>query len=509
MHTIDDLVPEQNNAIDFLKGNLNALLCADVGTGKTVMSLTAVDHHIRIRGVGPWLVLAPLLVADETWRYEAEEWAHLNHLSVGIVTGDTKDRVKTLNTDHDIYVVNYENLSWLMDYVKDPYTFEKLPSGEPVCAKPIKFKGLIADEIDKLKEVSSNRFKNFRNYVKNFDVRIGLTGTLIPNDLLEIWGQTYIVDGGKRFGRSYYKFRQEYFYPLDYRQHRWRVLPLKDKIIEEKIYSLALRVKSTDLPKTVELPPARLVMPDNAWKIYNELENELFIKLEDQNCDIEADNMAILSGKLQQICAGFSYVDPKECPECGHTELIQALTPSLKKVIAKWDCVACHKRINRRVVWHTQKRFDWLDSLFDQIVIDSGQQLMIFYNFNEEGAELRRRYEGIELLGGGTSKAAKRQAIHDWNSGELRAIGLHPASAAHGLNMQKSGAHNIAFLTEPWSGGLKTQAIGRLGRRGQVAKEIYVHTAQFINTVDVRVHDIVTERIDTREIFLDKLRKAK
>ena len=448
----------QWDAIDFICDGIDSLLAADVGTGKTVISLTAALFGIKEHQVKRWLVLAPLLVATDTWATEAQNWEHLQDLNIAIACGDEQQRLDALNSDAQIVVINYENLSWLLkQYPARPHQ-NTLP-----------FDGLICDEIDKLKSVSSNRFKDFRNRVAYFEKRIGLTGTLLPNDLQEIWGQVFCVDAGQTFGKSFYKWRQKYFYPTDYKQFNWAPFGHTRSDILGAIAGFTYRLKAVDVPDVETLEPCEIELPQEIWPVYRKLEADYYVQLKDGS-EIDAASSGVLSGKLQQIVAGFSYVDDD-------------------------------------VVWHTRAKFDFLDRIYQDLK-HNGHQLLVFYHFVEELNELKRMYPGLRYLGGGVSNKKARETIGLWNSAELDILALHPASAGHGLNLQKSGAHHIAFLTMPWSGGMFKQVVGRLARRGQTAKTIYIHAAVFKDTIDEHVFRTVTAKLKNMEEFLDALSDA-
>jgi len=466
MKQYSDLASEQLDCIEFMALGEDSLICADVGTGKTVMCLTAMVDALRAYEVDRWLVLAPKLVATDTWAVEPGEWAHLDssfHNLVAIACGNEKERIAAIESDAKIVLMNYENMSWLLArYPKHPKRGDCLP-----------FDGLVCDEIDKLKDVSSKRFKDFRNRVGIFNKRIGLTGTLLPNDLTEVWGQTYLLDEGDAFGRSFYKWRRENFYPTDYEQHNWAPHPgTKEKIIAS-LRDLVYRLPAKGLPEVVMVEPSRRTLPPKVRAVYKQLSKDFYIELEglsDTTHEVEALNSAVLSGKLMQICAGFSYVDG-----------------------------------TKEAVWHSKERFVWLDELLDTL---QGKQVLIFYHFNEERMELLRRYPGTPYLGQGVSDSKARAHIAAWNAGRLPYLALHPQSAGHGLNLQKSGAHHIAFLTLPFSGGMLKQVTGRLARRGQAASEIFVHTCLMRDTVDERVHEVVTTKLNHMEEFLGDLHDA-
>lgn len=489
---LHDLEADQQNCIAFINSGEDSLIAADVGTGKTVISLTAAEHALIEGFVTRWLVLAPLLVATDTWAKEFGEWAHLRDIRFAIACGDEDQRVAAIESDAKVVVMNYENLQWLLERYPRPR------SGKP---DPLPFDGLICDEIDKLKEVSSKRFKAFRERVKIFNKRIGLTGTLIPNRLTEVWGQAYMVDGGQSFGRSFYKWRQEFFYPTDYNQRKWAPFPLTRDTIISRLSDLAHVLRARNLPEVVPVTPHMMTLDTETAQKYRALEDGFFLTIDDEKKRtrvIDAANTAVLGGKLQQICSGFSYVPPLKCTKCGGE-------PYKVEKGSGYKCRACKKVCKQDAVWHSNERILWLHNLAQSL---GDQQLLVFYHFKEERDALLRVHPNLPTIGGGVSNVKARKHITDWNENRIKLLALHPASAGHGLNLQKSGAHHIAFLTLPWSGGLYKQVVGRLARRGQVAKQIFVHTALFRDTIDEDVFGAVTGKLDGMEDFLDDLELA-
>jgi SNF2 family DNA or RNA helicase len=459
----DDLAPDQLDAIRYIGAGEDALLCADVGTGKTVISLTAAREALERGEVKRWLVAAPLMVANDAWYYEPGEWEHLQDLHVAHALGPEKQRLAALEQNAPITVINYENLPWLMDQYPKARGKDPLP-----------FDGLICDEIDKLKSVSTNRFKTFRNRIKVFNKRIGLTGTLLPNNLEEIWGQVYIVDGGQSFGRSFYEWRKEFFYPTDFKQYSWAPFAdTRDEIIDT-LSDITYRLRAVGLPEPVVHDPHLVDLPPEMAKLYSKLERDCYAALKGGR-EVSADNAGVLVGKLQQICAGFSYVDEGEGV----------------------------KKRTQPPVWHAYGKLDWLDGE----ILRSGAQTLVFYHYQAELAELQRRHS-MPHIGGGQSTKRGKELIRDWNAGNVKTLALHPAAAGHGLNLQKSNAHRIAFLTIPWSGGMWRQVIGRLARRGNQSKNVDVYTALYKDTIDQVVFDTVTQRVEEMDDFLNALEKA-
>lgn len=498
MLTYDDLATDQVDCINFILDGDDALVCADVGTGKTVIAETCISlwNDEAHSMVSRWLVLAPLLVCDEVWRDEHTNWEHLQGLTVAVATGTEDERIRAIESDAQVVVLNYENLAWLMDR----YPLERnIVDGKRKRTSTLPFDGLVCDEVDKLKSVSSQRFKAFRDQIQFFQARIGLTGTVLPNHLLELWGQVFIVDGGQTFGRSYYKFREEYFYPTDYKQYKWAPFPDTYETILEKLGGLAYRLKATGLPPVVVADPFRFSLPNHVRPLYKELHDELFLLVDDdegKTRKVDAANHAVLSGKLQQICAGFSYVDREICTYCEG--------PVVLDEKGKRRCKDCDKLAKPEAVWHSDVKIAWAERVLQDNAA-AGKQTLLFYHFVEELDELRRRIPDLRYLGGGVRKTVKRENIRAWNAGEIPYLALHPGSAGHGLNLQKSGAHTIAFLTLPWSGGMFKQVVGRLARRGQVAEQIDVLAPVFVDTIDEDVLATVTGRLDGLETFLDDL----
>ncbi len=459
MKTLDDLSPEQNSAIDFIRAGEDSLIAADVGTGKTIIALTSA---LDAPEVSRWLVLAPLLVATDTWAKEPGEWSHIPNDAVVIACGTEQQRIDAIESDAGVVVMNYENLEWLMERYPRKGKNDTLP-----------FDGLICDEIDKLKSVSSNRFKAFRNRINQFKKRVGLTGTLVPNDLQELWGQVYMVDGGQSFGRSFYEWRKKYFYPTDHQQWNWSPFTHSREELLRVMSDLVFRIKSEGLPEVVFEDPTLLGMPADVRAKYDELAKEFYLDLE--AAKIDAANAAVLSGKLQQICAGFSYHGDKK---------------------------------DQQVLWHTKEKLDWVVGLFIELCLKQHQQLLIFYHFNAELDALKEVIPGIKSLGSGVGNNVKREYIEKWNAGLLGVLALHPASAGHGLNLQHSGAHNIAYLTVPWSGGMIRQSVGRLARRGNKAPQVFVHTCHFVESIDEKVFQVVSGKLEAMDDFLNDLERA-
>jgi SNF2 family DNA or RNA helicase len=458
----DDLSSEQRKCVQFIGAGEDALIAADVGTGKTVIALTAARDALCDRSVSRWLILAPLLVATDTWALEPDQWEHLDARDLAVACGSVEQRRAAIESGAPCVVMNYENLQWLLDQYPRPRRGQ---------TDTLPFDGLICDEIDKLKDVSSKRFKAVRARLGVFKKRIGLTGTLIPNKLTELWGQVYMVDNGESFGRSFYKWRQKYFYPIDYQQYKWVPFPHTPGQLISQMQGMVFRIRARGLPEICLVEPELIDLPKEVQHDYRTLARDFFLLFDDDDDDeqVDAANAAVLSGKLQQICAGFSYLKDKPCTA-------------------------------ENAFWHTDYKYrHWLPQLLGE------HQLLIIYNFRAELEKLQEIHPDIPHIGGGVTNKKARELIAAFNAGSLQSLALHPASAGHGINLQHNNANHIAFLTLPWSGGLYHQVVGRLARRGNREPLVYVHTCLFRDTIDQDVFDALTMKINAMTKFLHAL----
>lgn len=484
----EDFRPKQPAGIDFVYQGDQSLLLADVGTGKSVMLLTALQMWAQEGILDRALITAPKRVCLDTWMPEMDEWTHLDPkvLRLACLAGaSAKKRMQIISDPrYNVVLINYELLPWLM---------EQYPDGLPG------FNVLGCDEIDKLKDHTTKRFKGtparrnkregidikavpgMKDYRRHFEIHIGATGTPTPKHMLDLWAQVFIIDGGKRLGDNYYKFRDAHFYQSDWGGYKYDILPGRDAWIHEQIADITYRIASVpgeDTPIVVELPVRWVELPAKVKKQYKYFERNYILELRrtletgpgrGQEVDIiEAEHAATAYGKLKQFAQGFAYVGDPEA------------------------------RV-RDAEWLTKGKYAELDSLVSEL---QGQQLMIVYHYKEQLAELQRRYPGLAYLGGGMSDADARWTINEWNAGNLTLMALHPMSAGHGLNLQKAGAHHIAVLTMPESAGAYTQIIGRLARMGNESEFVYVHRILMRDTIDEERDAVVHGEIqDQRDLL--------
>ena len=456
------------------------MLSIDPGLGKTVTVLTAVEKMIaekRAKGkLSRCLVLAPTPVVENVWRDEHTNWSHLKHLRVRIAMGPPSIRYAAL-TDPNAHVVamNYENLVWAMD---------KIPRGK------FPFDILVLDEAEMMKTPSSARFRRFRYRVTEFDVRIVMSGTLIPNHPKDIWAPSYLMTAEAKgggvydsvFGGSFEAFVKEHFEVNAYTR---KVTP-RDGAIDKMTARLQPYVFEARKEDWLDLPPLQVVnryydMPKKARDEYREFEKEMLLELErggDLGLDAELDldeegdtavalNAAVLKNKLRQLCSGFLYVE--------------------------------NARGERRAVWRHRGKIDAYKGLRAEL---GSAQLLTVYGYIAECEKF-----GLQNRLGSTVKASVRKDLIDrWNAGTLQDLALHPRSGGHGLNLQKSNAHHIAMLTLPWSPGLYDQVIARLHRMGQT-NPVVVHRLIARDTVEEDVVEALRSKGEMQQAIYAGLRR--
>ena len=408
--------PYQTRAINWIHEHPSCGLLLDMGLGKTVITLTALSDLIMLGEAERILVIAPLRVAEDTWSRECAKWDHLKHLRIAKMLGPAEERLRALNSPADIWVINRENVPWLVGQVGKGHW----PFGT-----------IVIDELSSFKSPSSQRFRSLKKIQHQTRRVIGLTGTPAPNGLLDLWSQIYLLDKGERLGRTVTGYRQTHF-DAGLKVHnvvvKWRLKKGHDRVIYGLIKDLCLSMSAADY---LDLPPRLdeeciINLPVQSRQVYDRLETELYTEL--GGTEITAGNAAVLTGKLLQAANGAIY-----------------------------DCMG------RVTPMHDAK----LDALDDLIEAANSNPLLIYYSYQHDLDRILTRHPGARVL-----KTA--QDISDWNSGKVEVMLAHPASAGHGLNLQ-DGGHNIIWFGLPWSLELYQQANGRLHRQGQTRPVVVTH----------------------------------
>ena len=434
--------------INYIKTHPVSALFLDMGLGKTVITLTAIrDLMLDELLVTKTLVIAPLRVARDTWPAETRKWDHLNDLDISVIVGDLRVRESAVSKSALIYIINRENIKWLVEYYeRNGIRWD--------------FDCVVIDELSSFKNYHSQRFKwlrKMRPFVKRW---IGLTGTPSSNGLMDLWAEIGILDGGQRLGRFIGRYRDAYFKPSSMNPNTGVVYSYApregaEQQIYDRISDITISMKALDY---LEMPECVYVnhevqMSDQEKKLYDQLKNDLIIPLEDG--DIDAANAAALSNKLLQLSNGAVY------DENGIVRVV-------------------HKRK--------------LEMLEDMIEAANGQPVLIAYWFKHDHYRIM---EHLTACGYSPRDIRESEDIKDWNTGKMAVALIHPASAGHGLNIQEGG-HILIWFGLTWSLELYQQTNARLWRQGQ-RDTVTIHHIVCENTVDEDVLNALSSKNVTQE----------
>lgn len=423
-----------------------------LGLGKTIITLSAINElkygRFQIRKV---LVIAPKKVAEATWQREAAKWDMVKHLRFSTVLGCLQKRIRALHTPADVYIINRENVVWLVEYFRNEWPFDMV----------------VVDESSSFKSHKAKRFKALAAIRSHITRIVELTGTPSPNGLADLWSQLFLLDQGERLGKYYTHFRDRYFDPgRRSRDIIYSYDPKEgaEKAIMEKISDICISMKADDylqLPDITynDIPVA---LDDKAAAAYNELERQMVLELLEQNAVIDVTSAAALSNKLQQLSNGAIYGQD-----------------------GQWFKI------------HDCK----LDAFLELIEQLNGKSALVFYNFKHDKARIQEALAKsklrVRLLEGPADEA-------DWNAGKIDILLAHPASCAYGLNLQEGGNHVIWFGLN-WSLELYQQANKRLHRQGQKEKVI-VHHLLCEGTRDDDMIQALARKDKAQEFVLESLK---
>ena len=434
----------QETAADFLYEHDRAMILAPVGAGKTAITLTAMKSMIDDGLVKRWLVLAPKRVCTDVWPVEAPKWAP--SLQLGIAVGTPGQRKAALKAQ--VVVINYDNIQWL-------------------AQQEMNFDGVVFDELTRLKNPSGTRFKALSK-VLNCPVRWGLTGSFTSNGLEDVFGQVKIVDQ-MLLGRSKGAFMQQYFILMNKEFGDWAPRPGSLAKVMEKIKPATFVLDPGEYKD--KLPPLHTVevRSDMDLTEYSKMKRDFVVEFPDAKAI--AVNAGVVTGKLQQMASGFVY-DTKTTPSITPGKFIVTQTP----------------------VWFSRHKFDRLDELIEE---NQHANTLISYTYQEELAELRRRYPQAQTLD-------DARAVERWNEGKIELLLVHPKSAGHGLNLQFGGC-KIIFLSLPWSLALFEQTVGRLHRSGQ-RHAVWCYVMLTNKTIDEKIWAALHDKRALSDIAMEELK---
>ena len=422
----------QKYATEFIETHNESAVLLDMGLGKTSITLTAInDLLFDSFEVHKVLVIAPLRVARFSWKAEIEKWEHLHNLKYEIVVGTEKERIAALRNNADSYIINRDNVKWLVEKMGSKFNFDMV----------------VIDELSSFKNYNSQRFRSFMKVRPRVKRMVGLTGTPSSNGLMDLFAEFKVLDMGKRLGRFIGEYRNNYFEP-DKRNGQiifsYKPLPNAEEQIYRQISDITISMKSTDYLEMPELIKSNysVTLDDKEWNKYQELKEDLVLEL--PGGEITASNAAVLSNKLIQMANGAIYDENGEFVDV-----------------------------------HSKK----LEALEDLIESANGKPVLVAYWFKHdlERIEKHLKSKKIEFV-----RLDSDKSIEDWNNGKISVALIHPASTGHGLNLQDGGSTIIWFgLT--WSLELYEQTNARLWRQGQKAKTVVIEHIVSKGTIDEQI----------------------
>ena len=449
----NDLYDYQSYSVDFLKSHPEAMLILEMGLGKTVITLTAVRDLIEAGEVRRVLIIAPLRVARNVWPAERENWEQLSPLRMAVMTGTEKQRLRALHTPADIHVINRENTKWLVNVLWKERT-------------PWPFDMVVIDELSGFKNHRSHRWRalwEVRPFIRRI---VGLTGTPAGNGLLDLWAETSMIDRGRRLG-PFIAYRERYFLP-----HRWdpktgnpsgyMLKPGVEDEIYGKIGDISVSMKAADylhMPACVHVSH-RVHMAPGDQEIYDEMKENLSVELDGE--EITAVNAAVLCGKLLQMANGAVYS-------------------------SAGDEVPVHDR-----------KLEALEDLIEQA---NGQSVLIAWWYQHDHRRIR---DHLIRLGYAPRDLKSDRDIADWNAGRIPVALINPASAGHGLNLQRGG-HILIWFSLVWSLELYAQTNARLWRQGQ-EKVVTIHHILTDSTIDEAVLGALQQKETTQQRLIDAVK---
>ena len=439
----------QKYATEFIKTHPVAAILLSCGMGKSSITLTAINDMLfdtfEIRKV---LIVAPIRVAKVSWPDEIKKWDHLSDLRYSVAVGTKAERFAALKADADIYIINRENLPWLIENTEFDYDM------------------VVLDELSSFKNRQSKRFKAFMKVRPKVKRVIGLTGTPSSNGLMDLFAEYRCLDMGERLGRFIGKYRDAFFKPDRCNGpvvYSYKPLPGAEDEIYRRISDITISMKSTDHLNMPELITSEhtVEMDEAEQKLYEDMKKDLILQL--PGGEITAANAASLSGKLSQMANGAIYDDDGTVTEI-----------------------------------HSRK----LDALEDIIEAANGSPVLVAYWYKHDLDRIKARLDSLNVAYG---LIDKDESIAAWNSGEIPVGLIHPASAGHGLNLQQGGS-TIVWFSIPWSLELYMQAVDRLFRQGQKSETVSVIHIVTKGTIDERVMKALSQKELTQTALIDAVK---
>lgn len=444
----------QVKAVDMIVNNFNCGLFLDCGLGKTVSTLTAIQELREIGFIDKVLIIAPKKVAQVTWKDEINNWEHLKGLRISVIDGTAAQRRAAMMADADIYTVSRDNVVWLVvehGGVKLPYDM------------------VVIDELSSFKNYASKRFKALRRVRKFIPRVVGLTGTPAPNGLIDLWAQMFLIDEGKRLGKTITGYRDRFFTAgrrngdIVYQWDLKSPAEETEQKISDLIKDICISMSAEDYLKMPDklMYYDRVKLSDKDFKAYKTFEREQVLEFIESGETITAASAAALSNKLQQFANGAMY-------------------DADRKVLQLHD--------------------EKIEKLKELVEAANGQPVLIAYTFKHDLDKIMdalKEYKPVKL--------EKPEQIADWNAGKINVLVTHPASAGHGLNLQKGG-HIMIWYGLTWALELYQQFNARLYRQGQ-KKPVSIHHIIATDTVDEKIIKSLDGKDTTQRSLMDAIKE--
>jgi SNF2 family DNA or RNA helicase len=448
----------QRAAIDFLLKNRYAGLFADPGLGKTAITLSLIKRFHRHPEFKGALIIAPLRVAEIVWPAEIQKWDQFRDLTYRVLHGP--NRLDRLREKADIYLLNAENIFWLLE--------EKHPCNM-----------LVVDESSKFKSHSAKRFKKLKKQLDQFQRRIILTGTPAPNSMMDLYPQVYLLDQGEALGRFITHYRQRYFYPVNFRNFtEWNLKPGADRVIQQQIAHQIMRIDAED---HLDLPPlvyheVQVKLPPKAATTYRQLEKQFFALID--GAPVLLGSAASAYNACRQVANGCLYEPPP------------MLMP--RKQQSKRKTLELHSA-----------KADAVQEIINEL---QGKPALIAYHFKHDLEQLLDKFGAdTPYLGGGVSNSKSAEIVKAWNAGKIPILLGHPQSIAHGLNLQQGG-HDIIWFSLTDNLENYMQFNQRVYRQG-VRKQVRIHHILADKTVDLAIMRRLDKKDKTQKALLDAIRE--
>ena len=437
-------------ATEFILNHPVAAILLQMGLGKSVITLTAMQELFRRGEIRKALVIAPLRVARDTWPEEIRKWDHLKGMTYTVAVGTADERRKALAVSPQITLINRENVPWLVQHLGSRFDYDMV----------------VIDELSSFKNWEAKRFRALMKVRPSVKRIVGLTGTPSPNGYMDLFAEYRVLDMGERLGRFITHYREAYFTPDRWGNGQvfsWKLRPGADEAIFRKISDITVSMKSVDHLKMPEcvMNNVPVHMDERESALYETLKEDLYLRVlnRDGIKEIDAKNASVLCNKLSQMANGAVYTDDSEV-----------------------------------VRIHDRK----LDALEDLIEAANGNPLLVAYWYQHDIDRIRQRFPDVRVL-------KSSEDIRDWNAGKIAVAAIHPASAGHGLNLQAGGSTLVWFgLT--WSLELYQQTNARLWRQGQKAETVVIHHLVTEGTIDERILQALKNKDRSQESLIDAVR---